>query len=107
MERDRLLRGLSLAATDDAEDDRSCDAEFSTFEVNVAPLESEQFTLPQARGCGQENEGAFANSEMVDQSSDFKSGQHDRSAPPLCALADKSHRIAVEQFVPARVVKQD
>ena len=107
MERDRLLRGLRLAATDDAEDDRSCDAEFSTFEVNVAPFEPEQFTLPQAGGCGQENEGALTKSEMVDQSSDFESGQHNGSAPPLCALADKSHRVAVEQLVPAGVVKQD
>ena len=107
MERNRLLRGLRLAATDDAEDDRSCNAEFSTLEVNVAPLEPEQFTLPQAGGCGQENEGAFAKSEMVYQSSDFESGQHDWSAPPLCALADKSHRVAVEQLVPARVIKQD
>ncbi len=107
MKRSRLLRGLRFATSDDAEHDRSRDAEFSTFEINVAPLEPEQFTLPQAGGCGQENEGAFAESEMIDQSSDFEGGQHDWSAPPLCALADKSHRVAIEQLVPARVVKQD
>lgn len=107
MERNRLLRGLRLAAADNTEDDRPGHTEFPMFEVNVTPLEPKQFTLPQAGRCGQKNERAFAKSEMVYQSSDFQGGKHNWSAPPLCALANKSNRVAVEQLIPARMIKQN
>ena len=55
---------------------------FPMFEVNVTPLEPKQFTLPQAGRCGEENERAFAKSEMVYQSSDFQGGTHNWSAAP-------------------------
>jgi hypothetical protein len=46
------------------------------LEIDIPPRESEQFTLPQACRCRQENEGAFLEGEVVDQCPDLRGGQH-------------------------------
>lgn len=92
MERDRLLRGLRLAATDDAEDDRSVTLSSPRSKSTSRHLSPNSSPLPRACGCCEENERAFAKSEVVDQSSNLQGGKHSRSAPPLCALSDNLNR---------------
>lgn len=88
MQRNRLLRRLGFAATDNAKDDRTHNAEFSMLEIDITPLEPKQLALPQARGRRQKNKRAFAQGEMVNQIPNLRSGQHLWSTTPLCPLAN-------------------
>jgi hypothetical protein len=44
---------------------------------------------------------------VIHQRFDFSGCQHVWGVPALCALTDKLHRIAVKEFVPAGMIKQD
>ncbi len=60
MQWNRLLGRFSFASADDAENNRTDHAEFPMLQVNITPLEPEQFALPQPGRRCQEYKGPFA-----------------------------------------------
>jgi hypothetical protein len=59
MHRNWLLRGFCLAAAFDSADNRSDDIQLPMFEINVPPLQAEEFALSQPGRCSQQNQSAL------------------------------------------------
>src|SRR4029077_18349759 len=55
-----LLRGLGLAGADHLTYHRSRHSELSDFEINILPLQTEQFALPQSGAYVQEHQDSFS-----------------------------------------------
>jgi hypothetical protein len=76
-------------------------------EVNIPPLETEEFAHAQSGTSGQENKSLLSVTQPASESIDFGRQKHLRLRPPLCALADEADGIAVDEVVPPRMVKED
>src|SRR5438067_10756449 len=61
MDRYGLLRRLCFARSHEAMNDGSRHVHCSCREIDIAPLESEQFALPDARRCSDEDQSPLAN----------------------------------------------
>ena len=82
------------------------------FRFAVTPFWSTAIEQPNRVECYRQshhqNQPHFhPGSDFGEKHLDFSGCQHIRSAPAFCALADKPHRIAVKEFVPAGMIKQD
>ena len=58
-----MRSGSRLARTDDLHDDGARDANLVVFEVDVGPLESEQFACPQSCNDIEQDHGSLAEIE--------------------------------------------
>jgi hypothetical protein len=107
MERYGLLRGLRLAHSDYAINNRARHAHGPSGEVDVAPLQSKQFTLSQAGRRSEKHKRPFSNTKDVYQGLDFNGRKQTRRLPPFGTLTDELDGVVVMEFVPTSMVEEN
>src|SRR6516165_9088455 len=107
MERYGFLRGFRLAHSDYAINNRACHAHGPSGEVDVAPLQSKQFTLSQPSRRSEKHKRPFSKTKDVYQSLDFNGRKQARRLPPFGTLTDELDGVVVMEFVPASMVEEN
>jgi len=107
MERYGLLRGLRLAHSDYAINNRARHAHGPSGEVDVAPLQSKQFTLSQAGRRSEKHKRPFSKTKDVYQGLDFNGRKQTRRLPPFGTLTDELDGVVVMEFVSTSMVEEN
>src|SRR5215469_10073760 len=107
MERYGFFRAFRLAHSDYAINNRARHARGPSCEVDVAPLQSKQFTLSQAGRRSEKHKRPFSKTKDVYQGLDFSGRKRARRLPPFGTLTDELDGVVVVEFVPASMVEEN